>query len=101
VHPLLHQSDFYLKRGDGERAAGVQEAAVGRLAELDDSPEWRSIPIYNLACYDALCGQSEKALDWLREALALNPGFVEWSRQDPDLESLRGLPGYQAIYSSG
>jgi len=53
---------------------------------------------YNLACCYALAGQAEKAMDALREALRLAPDLTEWSKQDPDLVSLRERPDYQSLY---
>jgi hypothetical protein len=53
-----------------------------------------------LACHYALTGQAENAITNLREALALNEGMIEWSRQDPDLKSLHELEAYQALYEA-
>jgi hypothetical protein len=36
----------------------------------------------------------------LPEALRRQPDVVEWSKVDPDLISLHGLPAYQALYES-
>lgn len=44
---------------------------------------------YLLACYDALKDASELALDELEDALAGDPGSIEWARRDPLLEPLR------------
>jgi hypothetical protein len=55
---------------------------------------------YNLACYLALAGEKNKAVELLGEALRLHPGLTEWSRQDTDLVSLHGLPGYERLYAN-
>jgi hypothetical protein len=34
----------------------------------------------------------------LREALKLNPGLTEWSKEDPDFEPIREEAVYKAIY---
>ena len=54
---------------------------------------------YNLACVYALSGLKDKALPALKEAFALNPGLLEWSKQDSDLNSLRQEPEFLALFS--
>ena len=45
---------------------------------------------FNAACYAALAGERELALDYLERALELEPGLAESVRTDPDLDGLRG-----------
>jgi hypothetical protein len=99
-HPILHLSYYQVENGDIAEAARLQETSVARLLELDDSPGWRGVQIYNLACIQSLSGQKEKALANLTEALQLTPDLVEWSKQDPDLAGLHDHPVYQALYAS-
>lgn len=96
-HPEMHLAQLYVERGEIERATQLQEEATTRLEEL---PEERGTARYNLACYYALAGQKAKALAELKTALTANPGLVEWSKQDTDLNSLRDDPAYQALYQS-
>ena len=58
---------------------------------FDNSPTWHGVVQYNLACQYALLGQPESAIHALRQALQLNPDLLEWSKQDPDLDSIRAL----------
>jgi tetratricopeptide (TPR) repeat protein len=51
----------------------------------DDEPR----TLYLLACYDARAADPNRALDELEEALAEDPGSIEWARRDPLLQSLR------------
>lgn len=54
------------------------------------------IPLYNLACFHALSGDKEEALDWLEKAVEAGfygPGKIS---SDSDLESLRETPRYKA-----
>lgn len=95
-HPVVHYADHYRRRGNLARAARVYEASVAAVADM---PEWYGSARYNLACFYALSGQADKAISELREALRLRPDLVEWSRQDPDLESLRHHEAYQAVYA--
>ncbi len=53
---------------------------------------------YNLACQYSLLGTTAEAIRELQEALTLNPGLTDWSKQDPDLDAIRDEPEYQAIY---
>jgi tetratricopeptide (TPR) repeat protein len=52
---------------------------------------------YNRACFAALCGETEEALRLLAIALEKRQTSREWARQDPDLESLRADPRFQAL----
>jgi tetratricopeptide (TPR) repeat protein len=97
-HPILHLSYYHIAEGNLAEAIRLQETCVARLLELDDSPAWRGLHIYNLACVQALSGQVEKALANLGEALQLAPDLNEWSKQDPDLVGLKDHPAYQALY---
>lgn len=97
THPILHISEWYIKKGDTTRAAEMYREMTGQLATLDDSPEWQGTIRYNNACSFSLLGDKETAINELREALKLNPGLAEWSQQDPDFESIRGEAGYKAL----
>ncbi|MEO7913169.1 MAG: DinB family protein [Roseiflexaceae bacterium] len=99
-HPESHIAQCYIDRGDLPRATRMQEELTERLAQYGDQLAPRGEALYNLACFYAASGQSEKALALLPEALRLQPDVVEWSKEDPDLISLHGLPAYQALYES-
>jgi len=99
VHPVaMHLNPILIEHGHKEHATAVQEKGTRLLRALDDSPDWLGVLRYNTACHHALIGESEKAIAELREALAMNPGLTEWSKEDSDLASLRGMPEYEAIY---
>jgi adenylate cyclase len=55
--------------------------------------------IYNVACFYAQGGDSDRALDLLDRAIATGQGFRTWIEHDHDLDSLRGLPRFQEILS--
>jgi tetratricopeptide (TPR) repeat protein len=99
THPLLHIVGHYTKLGETVRATALQEEMTNQLSELDDSPEWKGTLTYNLACQYSLIGQKQDAVRALRMALELNPGLLNWSKQDPDLDALRDDLAYQAIYA--
>jgi len=100
THPMMHLAESYVKRGQADRAAKMMENLSNDLARLDDSPRWVGVVRYNLACYLALAGEKDRAIEILGDALRLHPGLTEWSRQDTDLVSLHGLPGYERLYAN-
>jgi len=61
----------------------------------------RVTPIYNLACVEALLGEDrERAVDYLREAVAAGWTDVDHIKEDADLESLRNLDSYKAVVAA-
>lgn len=97
-HPFIHLAGYYRKRGQSGQAAVL----IGKMArsgeDLDASPIWQGVVRYNLACHYSLMEQKQKAMEELRQALHLNPALKDWSKQDPDLEPIRGEPEYRLIY---
>ena len=98
THPIIHLSEWHIKRGNTTHAAEMYRYMTGQLATLDDGPDWQGTIRYNNACSFSLLGDKETAINELREALKLNPGLTEWSQQDPDFEPIREESGYKAIY---
>lgn len=99
-HPMIHMGEMLGKNGLGEAAGRFQQQiaeAQLKLAQGDDVFQGRIL--YNIACGQALGGQCAAAIENLRKALPLYPGLVEWSKQDTDLDSLRELPEYKALYT--
>jgi tetratricopeptide (TPR) repeat protein len=98
THPVIHLAEWHIKRGNPARAAEMYQEMTRQLISLDDGPAWQGTIRYNNACSFSLLGDKETAINELREALKLNPGLTEWSRQDPDFEPIRGEVGYQTLY---
>jgi tetratricopeptide (TPR) repeat protein len=98
THPVIHLSEWHIKRGYPARAAEMYQEMTRELTSLDDSPDWQGIIRYNNACSLSLLGDKETAINELRAALKLNPSLTEWSRQDTDFEPIRGEAGYKALY---
>jgi len=59
THPILHVSDWYIKRGNATRAAKMYQEMTGQLTSLDDSSEWLGTIRYNNACSFSLLGDKE------------------------------------------
>ncbi len=74
-------------------------SAAGWFRQLTGSLDGQDARMahYNLACIAALTGNPEEAVAELRGAM--EDGFlnVTWMDEDGDLESLRGLPTYEAL----
>ena len=70
----------------------AEAAAVLRdgIAAGADNPNMH----YNLACFAALAGETDDALEHLRVAFAADASLQELAETDSDLDSLRDLPGY-------
>jgi uncharacterized protein YjlB len=78
-----------LQRGDPAEAARV--AARG-LPDWPDHPRLH----YELACYQALAGERERALEHLAVAVAGDPRTRGWAAEDPDFDGLRDDPAFPA-----
>jgi len=69
--------------------AGDYARAVEIVSEgLRDYPEHATIH-YQLACYHALAGERERAIEHLRVAYERDPRTREWAAGDSDLDSVR------------
>ena len=94
-HPQAHIADFYVKRGQRDKAIAMQEALTEKLKEF---PNWGGTAFYNAAWFYALNNMPDKAIPCLKTAFAQRPDLMEWSKQDSDLDSLRELAEYKALY---
>ncbi|MDH3745594.1 MAG: tetratricopeptide repeat protein [Acidobacteriota bacterium] len=53
--------------------------------------------LYNLACIYSLAGKLDRALEFLEKAVAGGEAYVDWLRQDSNLDPLREHPRFQAL----
>ncbi len=97
-HALDHLSKLHLEWSESDRAQLLQERIVQDMGPLDDSDGWQGTVTYNLACFYALSNQPGPAVARLRQAFELNPWLIDWSKEDSDLDSLRKLADFQALY---
>jgi hypothetical protein len=98
-HNLVHFSEYCIEHGDPVRAIAIQAGAVENSRRIAD-PRSAGYAVYNLACMYARTGDSANAVALLPDALKAAPDLFDWSKEDPDLMSLHGLPAYEALYVS-
>ncbi|MBU0640737.1 MAG: hypothetical protein KKB50_17880 [Planctomycetes bacterium] len=89
VRKLNGQALSAYQDGDARQALALTKQAYAT------SPD-NAIVLYNLACFNSLCGNREEALSWLQKAV--EGGFYAPKKisGDPDLESLHAEPEYTA-----
>lgn len=52
---------------------------------------------YDQAWFEAICGNTEKALELLKIGLEKNQSTKEWARQDPDFETISNDPRFKEL----
>jgi hypothetical protein len=75
-------------------------AAAGRaiMQEAATPEEYLWGKHYNLACYEAIAGETDAAFEELRTAIELNRDeAMKWLPHDTDLDSLRGDPRFEEL----
>jgi uncharacterized damage-inducible protein DinB len=97
-HPGAHLSDILMMISSFEEAERIQLELFEALKALDNSEAWQGTQRYNLACFYALHEFPERAILLLEEGFKMNPSLLEWSKHDSDLDSLRELTAFQALY---
>ena len=78
-----------------------------RIGEHAQGREWMErglkldaanpITLYNAACFEAIAGRSDAALDHLERAVHLGLHNTHWLLNDPDIASVREHPRFQAV----
>lgn len=75
------------------RAGDYDEARRVLREGLEAKPGTPSI-LYDLACVEALAGETDTALQLLKEAVAKNDRFREYAQTDEDFSSIRDDPRF-------
>jgi tetratricopeptide (TPR) repeat protein len=63
-------------------------------------PKMNNESAYNRACFYAICGDTELALEFLRLALENKDTTIEWMKSDPDLDPIRNDQRFQELIFS-
>jgi tetratricopeptide (TPR) repeat protein len=93
-------TDFDAARGLLHAALGNSKAALAHLATAAAHPEGRSHfhhAQFTIACAYARLGMKEKAVEWLRQTSENGMPNYPLFRNDPNLKSLQGDQGYEAL----
>lgn len=72
----------FLDAGEPERGIDVFREALERFPGNPNV-------LYNLACFEALAGRREEALDHLEQAAETDPRTREWAQTDSDFDAIR------------
>ena len=87
----LYMSALNLFRvGEKQRAMELAEQA---LRQDQDEP----VVLYNVACFYAIQGDHERAIELLEKAVALGFGDRAWIETDSDLDPLHEYPRFKAL----
>jgi tetratricopeptide (TPR) repeat protein len=77
-------------------AAGEYERGLELVREgLEERPKHPAL-LYHVACYEALLGRADDALEHLRRAVEIDSAFAKWAREDEDFASIRDDPRFPA-----
>ena len=84
----------YLHTDRGEEAAAEKAAQWAYEMALSINPSERSkgTASYNLGCFYAARGRTDKAMPLLRKGIELRPELREWANKDSDLDPIRTAP---------
>ena len=74
--------------------AGDHQAANALMREALELHPDNASTLYNLACFEALAGRADEAVEHLARAGELEPKAAEWAEDDRDLDSLRERPDF-------
>lgn len=78
---------------------GDYEAVIAEGRELIENSPY-PLPLYNLACCEALAGHKEDAIEHLRQAFDRREQLREFAKGDTDLDSLREEPPFKELVGS-
>jgi tetratricopeptide (TPR) repeat protein len=76
--------------------AGDYEGAIARAREPVETSGY-AVPLYNLACCEALAGRTNEAIDHLRVAFERRPSLRDLAKEDTDLDPLREEPTFREL----
>jgi tetratricopeptide (TPR) repeat protein len=100
IHSVFHLCEGYLKLGMVDEVDRLADQMVADILSLDDSPRMRGTILYDRACFYAVSGKLDQALQTLEQSLNLRPDLKEWASQDSDLNNLHADPAFLALVGS-
>ncbi len=94
--PWLYLGHAQRNLGDYEAAIDATEIALN----VEIGEKELNLAYYYLACYCALLGRKEEAMDYLKTSLERDESLREWAREESDLDSLRNESGFEFLIES-
>ena len=86
--------EHYFEAGAAQAAGDAEGAYKIAAAGLVEHPDHPAL-LFNIACYAALSGHPDEAIEMLQRALEVAPDRVRaWAADDSDLDSLRDRPDW-------
>ncbi|MDH3404399.1 MAG: tetratricopeptide repeat-containing serine/threonine-protein kinase [Acidobacteriota bacterium] len=87
---------LYLSATQLWRLGRHEEARTRATRALELAPADPTV-LYNVACFFAVAGEPDRALDCLERALVGNFGLESWIEHDPNLDNVRSEPRFQTL----
>ena len=85
---------------EGPYNAGDYQRAIEIVSEgLEHWPDHPTM-LYQLSCYHALAGESEKAIAYLERAVTGSAELSAWARDDSDLDAIRDDPRFRELVAT-
>jgi len=82
-------SNFYRRMGLEELARQHINKALNNTFQNESE--------YNRACLESICGNADRALEYLELALQSRQSYADWALHDPDLDFVRNDPRFHAL----
>jgi tetratricopeptide (TPR) repeat protein len=79
---------------DGGRPAEAKSLLLDALERYED----KSVLLYNLACAEAMLGETDDALGHLEQSIADRPSLADDARDDSDFDAIRDDPRFAALF---
>ena len=79
------------------KRTGQIDLAINSLEQVLVSKPAEPLVHYNLACYWSLAGDKSRALEFLAQALDIDPQFRELVDDEPDFDTMRQDPLFAAL----
>jgi quercetin dioxygenase-like cupin family protein len=85
--------EHYFAAGAAQEEGDLDRAFELIQQGLEEHPD-NVVLLFNAACYRALAGEGDEAIEFLRKAYAADPDRVREFAGDPDLNSIRDRPDW-------
>jgi adenylate cyclase len=78
-----------------------KDEALRECAQATELSPGDPVMLYNCTCLYSRLGETERAIEALRQAIAAGYANFGWVKQDPDVNPLRNNPEFQALIAGG